>query len=216
MRDLIRKEGGRPAGDAAAGIVHMIGGGLALVGLPFLGVEIAHRPSVGLIVGASVYAFFVLYHFSLSAVAHSLRSRMGRLVLGALDDSGSLALLAASWTPFCLSLFKGTAGWILFGLAWGFMVLAFLFRLFVGSGRARESIFSGYYLAFGLLVPLIDPYRSLLGPNILPWTLLAGLLYALGLFFRTKKGNPYNHAIWHAFTMNAAICQYFALLFLAA
>lgn len=215
MRDFIRKEHGRIAGDAAAGIIHMTGGGLALVGLPFLAIALARSPSAGLVIGLSVYGFFLLYYFSLSSVAHFLSAPKGRLVLGALDDSGSFALLAATWTPFCLSAFRGGAGWLLFGLTWGLAALAFLFCLFFRSGRAREAVFSGYYLAFGLVLPLIDPYRSLLGPDLLPWLLLAGILYGAGLFFRTKRGMPYNHAIWHAFTLCAAVCQYFALISLA-
>jgi hemolysin III len=39
-----------------------------------------------------------------------------------------------------------------------------------------------------------------------------GILYTVGVLFYRWDGLPYNRAIWHAFVLAGATCQYLALL----
>ncbi len=211
MNDYAKAEGGRNAGDLAAGVVQLLGGGLALVGLPFLLVQAAAHPSAAFTVSFSIYGASILYFFAISALAHLLERPGARRVMGALDDAGSFFLVAGSYTPFCLTSFHGAAGWIILGLLWGFAVILFLATI-IYNQRIRELALAVYYLAFTLFLPLMPSLRSLLPETVFPWTLLAGLVFALGLAFRSRGGMPYHHAIWHSFTLAASVVLFFALL----
>jgi hemolysin III len=209
-RQRIRLVGRRP-GDTAAAVVHITGAAFALAAVPILLVRASASRRGDLIVGFALYGASLLYYFVISAVAHLLESEGGRRVLGTLDIAGSFFLIAGSWTPLCLSVFKGPSGWLLFGLLWGFAILDFLASIFY-IGRLKDLALGVYYLAFTLIVPLIEPFRSLLGPLVFAWLILAGALYALGLLFEARDSMPYHHSIWHSFTLVASVCHFFGLL----
>jgi hemolysin III len=201
----------RRPGDTAAAVVHITGAAFALAAVPILLVRAAVSRRGDLIVGFSLYGASLLYYFVISAVAHLLRSEAGRRVLGTLDMAGSFFLIAGSWTPLCLSVFKGSSGWLLLGLLWGFAILSFLASIFY-IGRLKNLLLGLYYLVFTLVVPLVEPFHSLLSPLIFAWLILAGSLYALGLIFEARDTMPYHHSIWHSFTLVASICHFFGLL----
>lgn len=201
----------RKPGDTAAAVVHITGAAFALGALPVLLVRAATSRRGDLIVGFALYGASLLYYFVISAIAHLLKSEAGRRVLGTLDLAGSYFLIAGSWTPLCLSVFKGPSGWLLFGLLWGFAILNFLASIFY-IGRLKKLALGAYYLVFTLLVPLVQPFRSLLGELVFAWIILAGGLYALGLIFEARDSMPYHHSIWHSFTLVASICHFFGLL----
>jgi hemolysin III len=201
----------RRPGDTAAAVVHITGAAFALAAVPILLVRAADSRRGDLIVGFSLYGASLLYYFVISAVAHLLKSEAGRRVLGTLDMAGSFFLIAGSWTPLCLSVFKGPSGWLLFGLLWGFAIMNFLASIFY-IGRLKDLVLGLYYIAFTLVVPLIEPFRSLLSPLVFAWLILAGSLYTLGLIFEARDTMPYHHSIWHSFTLVASICHFFGLL----
>lgn len=209
-KQRIRLVGRRP-GDTAAAVVHITGAAFALAAVPILLVRSADSRKGNLIVGFALYGASLLYYFVISAVAHLLKSESGRRVLGTLDMAGSYFLIAGSWTPLCLSVFRGPSGWLLLGLLWGFAILDFLASIFY-IGRLKDLALGIYYLAFTLVVPLVEPFHSLLGPLVFAWLILAGSLYALGLLFEARDNMPYHHSIWHSFTLVASICHFFGLL----
>lgn len=200
----------KKAGDNASAIMQVIGGGLAVVGMPFIVIAASLTGRTVLIVSVSIYAATLLYWFSISAIAHFLRSPRARKVVGALEDAGALALLAGAFMPFCLAGESAGTGWTLFGLLWGLGAMAFLWTL-LSSGKARELALTLYYLAFALVLPLLPPFRALFPAEAFPWVVLAGLLLAGSLFFRRRDRMPYHHAIWHSFAGMASILYYFAL-----
>ena len=197
-------------GEIASAVVSIIGGSLAIVGLAFMAAILAGRAGATLWAGYSVYAFGILYCFVLSAVFHFMDGPRAKRVLSVLDDSGSFLLVAASWTILCLTSLRGPVGWTTFGLLWGLGTLGFLASLFI-RGKTRDIAIAVYYLGFTVLLPLIGPVKALLGEASFPWLLLAGLLYAIGVLFRSRDSMPYQHSIWHSFVLAASICHFFAI-----
>ena len=209
------ERGARKPGDVASAVVSIVGAGLAVIGSVFLAVDLAAGSTAEEWVGFSIYVFGLLYCLVLSSVFHFLEGPGARRVLEVLDDSGSFLLVAASWTIVCLTSLAGAAGWIVFGLLWGLGVLGFLLSLF-GKGRTRDVAITAYYLGFTVILPLLGPIQGLLGDASYPWLLLAGLLYAVGLLFRSRGSMPYQHTIWHSFVIAASICHFFAILAIVA
>jgi hemolysin III len=214
MNETWWQTGTKRPGDVASAVVHMIGGGLALSGLPFLALACARRASTALWVGFAVYAAGILFCFAISAVYHLARRRRDRPGLEALDAGATFCLAAASWTPFCLTSLAGTLGWTILGLLWGLGAIGFLSTLFL-KAKPRDLALGLYYLAFALLLPLLGPVHARLGETAWPWLILAGFLFTSGLFFRSRDTMPYHHGIWHAFMVCASTCQYFAVLSIA-
>ncbi len=202
---------GRKPGDIAAGTVHIIGAAFALAVAPILIVKAASSRRADIIVGASIYAASLLYYFVISAVAHLLKYEKARRVLGTLDLAGSYFLIAGSWTPLCFSVLKGPEGWVLFGLLWGFAICAFLASLFY-IGRLKDLVLNAYYVFFTFIIPLLPLCHDRMNDALFAWILLAGALYCFGLSFRSRDTMPYQHSIWHSFTVAASICHFFGVL----
>jgi hemolysin III len=209
-RRLLKPEGEHRPGDIAAGIVQIVGGTLALVGLPFLYGRLAIHPSPLKVVVFSLYGACILYFFVIAALAHLLARPVARKVFGRLDDAGSLFIIAGSSTPICLLSFPGALGWIVLTALWGFAILDFLLTLFY-FGRLKDLGLAAYYIVFTLVLPLIQPFRGFIAEAVEPWLLLAGLLFSSGLIFRSREGMPYHHAIWHVFMLAALVVQFFAV-----
>ena len=202
---------GRKQGDVAAAVIHIVGGALAAAGLPVLVVGAAAERAAALVVGFSLYGASLLYYFAISTLSHFLEAPGARRVFATLDEAGDFFLIAGSWTPLCLTVFKGPLGWALFGVLWGLALFDFLVALLYTS-RAKNLVLAAYYLGVTLILPLVAPFRGLLGEILFAWLVLAGLLYAAGLLFRSRDEMPYHHGIWHAFTLAASICHFFGLL----
>jgi hemolysin III len=207
--------GVRKPGDVASAVVSIVGASLAIIGSAFLAVDLAAGSTAEEWIGFSIYVFGLLYCLVLSAVFHFIEGPRARRVLEVLDDSGSFLLVASSWTIICLTSLRGPAGWIVFGLLWGLGTLGFLASLFV-KGRTRDVAITAYYLGFTVILPLLGPIQGLLGEGSYPWLLLAGLLYAVGLLFRSRETMPYQHTIWHSFVIAASICHFFGVLAIVA
>ena len=207
--------GVRKPGDVASAVVSIVGASLAIIGSVFLAADLAAGSTAEEWIGFSIYVFGLLYCLVLSSVFHFLEGPRARRVLEVLDDSGSFLLVAASWTIICLTSLEGGAGWIVFGLLWGLGTLGFLASLFI-KGKTRDLAITTYYLGFTVILPLLGPIQGLLGDACYPWLLLAGLLYAVGLLFRSRESMPYQHTIWHSFVIAASICHFFAILAVVA
>jgi|GEM_PF-840867 len=201
----------RRPGDIAAGTVHIVGAAFALASAPVLIVKAAASQRADIIVGASLYSATLLYYFVISAVAHLLKYEKARRVLNTLDLAGSYFLVAGSWTPLCFSVLKGPEGWVLFGLLWGFAICDFIASLFY-IGRLKDLALNAYYVLFTFIVPLLPFCHEKMSDVLFAWILLAGALYCFGLSFRSRDTMPYQHSIWHSFTVAASICHFFGVL----
>ena len=213
MGDSKRIGNERGEGDWASGVVHIIGGGIALIGLPFILIDAIRGGSGPFIAGIAIYCAFLLAYFVISAISHALSVPKGRMVLGALDNAASIFVVSATWVPISLVCLPGRPGWILLSVLWASGILVFLLGLFTTERIKRYGLVL-FYTAFTLVLPLIPAVHRLLGDAVFPWLALAGLLDVVGLFFRDKSNMPYNHAIWHSFILAASICAYFAIVFL--
>jgi hemolysin III len=209
MRQAIERLGAGLPGETAAGIVSIIGGGLALIGLPFLLTDAVRQARPAVLAGFCVYALAILAWFSLGSLSHLLPRPRARLVFGALDTGATYFLVASSWLPFCIA-HGGAVGWVLFGLLWGLSGLGILAYLF-GGRRLNEFWYIVFFLGFTIASPLLAPVHAMVGETAFPWLVLEGLLWAIGLLFRSRTSMPYNHGIWHAFGLSASICHFFAL-----
>jgi hemolysin III len=79
-------------------------------------------------------------------------------------------------------------------------------------GELEALSISAYLLLGWTILPAID--RLIATVSLLAFVLLSagGILYTVAILFYRWDGLPYNRAIWHAFVLAGATCQYIALL----
>jgi hemolysin III len=226
-KDVDATSTGRPQSlgeEIANAISHGAGAVAALVALPVLVVNAVttDRPAIE-IFGVSVFGATAILMYLISTLYHALpaessgasgRIRSGRAkrVFWVLDHSAIYLLIAGTYTPFALGVFKDSWGWPMFFLVWGLAAAGVLLKC-LGGGR-HPLISSGLYLGMGWLVlGAAEPlFRDLPHAGFL-WLLAGGVAYTLGvIFYALDSRLRYAHFGWHLFVLAGTACHFVAVL----
>lgn len=212
-----------PGEEIANAVSHGAGALAAVAAIPVLLVDAAAGGSSAVeIFAAAVFGVSVLTMYLISTLYHALPAgnvslggrRRGRAkrVFQVLDHSAIYLLIAGTYTPFALGVFKESWGWPMFAVVWGLALTGVLLKCL---GAARHPVVSsGLYLGMGWLVlvaaqPLFDdlPFAGFL------WLLAGGLAYTLGVvFFALDSRVRYAHLAWHLLVLAGTTCHFVAVL----
>jgi hemolysin III len=172
------------------------------------------------LVGFAVYCTTLLLSFLASCILHFflLFGRYKR-VLGILDHCAIYLLIAGTYTPFCLTLFAGGTGWLLFGIVWSLAVFWIVLKA-VFFARMSSWLSNLSYISMGwLVIFFLGPIYSKLGGEPIMLMLAAGMVYTLGaLSFQRGTPNPFppyfgNHEIWHLAVLAGSALFFCVMLF---
>lgn len=203
-----------PREELANAVSHGLGIALSLAAVTLLALFAARNGSARHIVSFSIYGATLVLLYTSSTLYHSFRNPRAKRILRVCDHAAIYLLIAGTYTPFALVVFRGAFGWTLFGLVWGMALVGVLLKLlFVGR---FHGLAVALYISMGWLVlvgikPLI---RDIPAPG-LALLVAGGLLYTGGVAFYASKRIPWNHAIWHLFVLGGSVCQFFAILLYA-
>ncbi len=185
-------------------ISHLIGAILSISALAVLVSLAASAGKPSHVVGFAIYGVSLFLSFLFSCLLHFflLFNRYLR-VFGILDHDAIYILIAGTYTPFCLTIFNGATGWVLFGIIWSlaifFITLKSIFFTKIPVWMSNAS----FLLMGWIIVFLIGPISSRLGAGAMSLLIAGGLCYTVGaLIFANGKPNPFppyfgNHEIWH-------------------
>lgn len=208
--------------DPLSGLTHCIAAGLSLAGLVVLIVFASIWGNAYHVVSFTIFgvALFLLYLFS--TLYHWLNiSEKGILIFRKFDHIMIYILIAASYTPVCLTALRGPWGWSIFGLIWGFAVLGTLLTaIWIKAPRALTTTI---YLMMGWTViiaiyPLINAFKAANLVNSLWWLVSGGIFYTIGgiiygLKIPKKRFGPWGfHEIFHVFIMIGSACHFWFVL----
>lgn len=201
--------------EVANAITHFIGFGLSVAGLVLLVVFAVKRrdgvDDVRQIVSAALFGSSMIILYLSSTLYHSIWNLRAKRFLRKLDHAAIFVLIAGTYTPYLLVSLRGALGWTFFGIIWGIALLGIImkFTMGVGSGKITTVpyVVMGWMCLF-VMKPLIDAV-SVEG---IVWLAIGGACYTLGVIPYTWKRLPYNHAIWHLFTVAGTIFHFFAVL----
>ena len=163
------------------------------------------------VVSFSIYGSTLILMYLSSMLYHGFASPRIKRIFQLADHAAIYLLIAGTYTPFTLVSLRGSWGWTLFGLIWGFAItgitLTFLF-----PGRFR-LFFTALYVVTGWLAVIAFKLLMdvLLVEGVL-WIVGGGVLYSLGVIFYRWKSLHYSHVIWHFFVLAGSICHLFAIL----
>lgn len=201
--------------EIANSVSHGIAFLLAVAGTPIIIITAVQRGNPIEVVGTSIFAVTMLLLYLSSTLYHALPYNNAKKVFQILDHSAIFLLIAGTYTPFTLGVLRGTWGWTLFGLVWGFALLGIILK---AVGGVRFPIFSTIiYINMGWLVLIaIKPMWQLMPAWGLFWLLAGGIAYTAGVAFFAAERLRYSHFIWHLFVMAGTVCHYIAVLWYSA
>jgi hemolysin III len=199
-----------PAEELANRLTHGLGAVLSLAGLVLLVTFSALRGDAWIVTSTAVYGASLVVLYTASTLYHSVSSDRWRRLLQKVDHAAIYLLIAGTYTPFVLGPLRGTWGWTLFGIVWGFAVVGIVLKLFF-AGRA-DVLSTVAYLVMGWLVVIaIKPLVAALPAGAL-WLLVAGgLCYSFGTIFYLWQRLPFNHAVWHVWVLAGSVCHWAAV-----
>ncbi|MEO6864213.1 MAG: hemolysin III family protein [Gemmatimonadaceae bacterium] len=199
-------------------LTHLLGAGLAAVGLIVLLLNGASNGSTRQIVAFAIFGSSLVLLYATSGIYHSLNlSERGLAALRRLDHMMIYVLIAGTYTPMCLVLLKGRLGVGLLIAVWSIALIGIAQKLV--WMRAPRWFSTSLYLGMGWAAVIVARPLLLAAPvGFLVWIITGGIFYSVGgVVYATKRPNPVPgvfgfHEIWHLFVMAGSFSHYWAVL----
>lgn len=198
--------------EIANAISHGVGAGLGIAGTVVAIVAAARHAGAMAVVSVSLYGASLIILYLISTLYHALTAYGGKKVFQILDHCTIFLLIFGTYIPVCLSLIRGAAGWVLFGIIAGCTVLGIVFNAI--DMKRWKTISLVLYIIMGWAVVFSGKVVLAKIPRAgLVYLLGGGLAYTLGVIFYRMKQRKYSHFIWHLFVLAGSILHYFFILF---
>jgi hemolysin III len=168
-------------------------------------------------VGAVVYAAGVAALFGVSGTYHRRRwTPLVRSRLQRLDRATIFVMIAATYTPLCLSVLGGVTGTALLVAVWAGATAGVVLSVFTTAHR--QALGLALYIPLGWLgVIALPQLASRLNASELVLIVAGGVLYTVGaVLLQRRWPDPVPrvlgyHEVWHAIVVAAVICHYLAV-----
>lgn len=193
-------------------LTHGIGIGLAIAGLVLLEVFAVLNGNVWAIVSCAIFGLTMFTLYFGSTMCHAMIGQKSECFFEVWDSVAIYALIAGTYTPFCLVNLRGALGWTVFGILWAIVIFGAIMK--IRSPNRQPKWMVGLYLVMGWTLLFILPamLRNISARGM--WFILAGgLSYSLGVIFYLWRRMKFSHAIWHLFVIGGTVCFFFAVLF---
>ncbi|KXK15814.1 MAG: Hly-III family protein [Chloroflexi bacterium OLB14] len=197
-------------------LTHWGGAILALIGL--IALLIVGWSTPAKIISLALYGVSLIFMFSASATYHMVRVKDKALeVFRKIDHAAIYALIAGTYTPFCVNAFEGFWKWGMLSIIWSLAIIGIVVKIFyIKSPRWLNA---GIYVVMGWFsVAAAGQMLSALPTWVFAWLLTGGIIYTLGaVVYATKifnfKPNVFGfHEVWHIFVLLAAGAHYVAVM----
>lgn len=195
---------------------HIVGAAFGAVALISCLIVSAYHKDVFAIVSSIVYGISVIILYTMSSIYHGLGAKTNaKKVFQVLDHCSIFLLIAGSYTPFCLVMFREydpKIGWLIFSIIWAMAIL----------GIVLNSIDIKKYKKLSMICYLVMGWCIILKANLLPeligktgFALLVsgGVAYSLGaILYGLGKKKKYIHSVFHLFVVLGTILQYLCII----
>jgi hemolysin III len=95
---------------------------------------------------------------------------------------------------------------------WIFAITGITLKAVFGNKYKKLSL-AIYILLGWSIVFVLYTITSLLSPLLLLLLLLGGLFYTSGVYFYSKSGKSFYHAVWHMFVLFGSMCHFLAIYY---
>lgn len=203
--------------EVANAITHGIGALLSIAGLVILIVHAILFAPEGqtaiYVIAFSVFGFSMIFLYLMSTLYHSLLRTRAYPVFERLDHSAIYILIAGTYTAYCLTVLRGSVGWLMFGIIWGLAAAGVAVYAVFGSRLRVFSLLT--YIPMGwLIVFAADPLKAQISRT--SWLLLisGGIVYTAGALVYALKKVKWTHPVWHLFVMGGTALHFLSILYI--
>lgn len=210
--------------EPGSAITHFIGMMMAVFAAAPLLIKSALFSGGKSLLALSIFCISMILLYGASATYHSLNIGEKALrIFRKLDHMMIFVLIAGSYTPVCLIVLGGKAGYTLLAVVWGIALFGMTLKAcWITCPKWFSSVI---YIAMGWVCLAV--FGSLW--NVLPhaafgWLLTGGIIYTIGGVIYALKLPIFNgkheffgsHEIFHLFVMGGSICHFiFMYLYVA-
>lgn len=202
---------GLVAEEIANSASHGVGLIAALMAAPLLVIGAARWRDAIFLASVVLFLVSVIALYSSSTVLHALPHGPVKDAMKVIERSAIFALIAGTYTPFCLGILRSGSGWLLFGMIW---ILALAGIVLKSTDALNYTpLATTLYLVMGWMALLMLPGLLVSMPRSgLAWIAAGGLAYTSGVvFFIMDAAWFLNHMIWHLFVMLGTACHWIAI-----
>jgi len=189
---------------------HALGLFLSLLAFPFLITKAFTYSGFWQVSSFIIYGLSLIVLYAASTFYHASVNPKNRRKLNIFDHAAIYALIAGSFTPFCIIALDSDLGWYLFVFVWIFALIGIILKLFF-TGRFDKLSTAMYLLMGWQVVFFIKPLMKVLTDFGLNLLIIGGVFYTVGAMLYSIKKIPYNHAIFHLFVLLGSASHFFAL-----
>lgn len=192
-------------------ITHGVGAALAIAALVILVVFSAISGTVWHVVGFSIFGATLFILYLESTLYHSLTNKKAKRLFRKFDHMSIYLLIAGTYTPFCLTVLRGTLGWTMLGIVWISAVVGIVIKAF-HTGK-RDKLSTLLYVVMGWLITIAIKrmYLSMTTSGF-AFLVAGGILYTVGALFYSKDKISFNHGIWHLFVIGGSTLHFFSVM----
>lgn len=213
------EDDGRPPGMAwqfdraeliADGVVHVLGVVMAVFAAGAMVGIALDRAELATISSLVVYAASLMAVLALSALYNMWPVSRTKWLLRRFDHAAIWLLIAGTYTPLMVHVGTPTAHVVLGGV-WVAALAGAALKLVAPGRFDRLAVFGYLAIAWSGIVVAGEVFAALSTVAIV-LLVAGGLLYTAGVVFHLWERLRFQNAIWHAFVLAAAGCQYAAVL----
>ncbi|MDN3620908.1 hemolysin III family protein [Polaribacter undariae] len=192
---------------------HGLGLLASVIVFPFLIVKATNYANFWEVTSFVIYGLSLIVLYAASTFYHAAKNPKKRRRLNIFDHAAIYALIAGSYTPFCLVALNSDLGWYMFIAVWVFALTGIILKLFF-TGRFDQISTAMYLLMGWQVVFFIKPLMVALPTFNLNLLIGGGVFYTIGAILYSIKKIPYNHAIFHVFVLLGSISHFIAIYYL--
>lgn len=189
---------------------HAFGLLLSCVGLVLLLLRATAEGTLWHVVSFAVFGISLILLYAASTIYHTTQTPQRRIRWRVVDHAAIYILIAGTYTPFMLTTLRGSLGWTLLGVAWGFALVGIILKLFF-TGRFTVVSTLMYIFMGWLIMFAIKPMAAALPEAGIIWLMAGGVSYTVGAILYAIKAIPYNHAIFHFFVLFGSFSHFMAV-----
>src|SRR5574344_2922797 len=195
---------------------HGVAAGLSVAAIVLLiirAIRYAPADQIGLyITSFTIFGVSMFLLYLMSTLYHALTPYGVRKVFSILNHTSIYLLIAGTYTPFALTTISGIAGWVVFGLIWGFAGLGIVLYSVFGARMRNISVIT--YIIMGWLIVFgIHPLTERLPVVSIALLFSGGVAYTVGCVFYFMKKYKWSHSIFHLFVVMGSVLQFFSVYF---
>lgn len=196
-------------------VTHIVGGGLAVIGLAFLIARSLRSGDAFAVFASMIYGVSMITLYAMSSIYHGLTHEMAKKVMQVLDHCTIYFLIAGTYTPVCLCALRpvyAKIAWGVLAVVWGLAIVA---TVFTAIDLRRYRVFSMIcYLGMGwCIIFFLRETAEVVTKEGFLFLLWGGIAYTLGaIMYGLGKKKTWMHGIFHLFVLVGSILQYICIL----